>query len=37
MTVYLHPSLFYTCWPEAVDVTVWVCTAINDPILRIFS
>jgi hypothetical protein len=37
MIAYLHPSLLYTCWPEAIDVVVWVCTAINDPFVRILS
>lgn len=27
----------YTCWPEVIDITVWVCAALNDPFVRILS
>ena len=37
MMAYIQPSYIYHCWPEVIDITVWVCAAINDPVVRIFS
>lgn len=34
---YVYPLDIYTCWPEAIDITVWICSALNDPFLRILS
>lgn len=37
MMTYIQPSYIYRCWPEVIDITVWVCAAINDPVIWVLS